>query len=97
MIIGNKIDQESSRQVSTQEGQELAEQHQASFCETSATTAEGVKSALEDLVRQIFEKPLLMIQVNAASVPVGDAVTIQSSSGNGDSNSAARRGKSCAC
>jgi hypothetical protein len=40
-LVGNKADKQWAREVSTEEGQQLADQYEAAFWETSARDAEG--------------------------------------------------------
>ncbi|KAF8976318.1 hypothetical protein BGZ46_008359 [Entomortierella lignicola] len=58
MIVGNKVDKES-REVSKQEGQELARKLQTLFVECSAKTRLGVQQAFDELVQQIIDTPSL--------------------------------------
>lgn len=44
MLIGNKCDLETKRQVSTEEGTKFAEDNGLTFLETSAKTAENVEA-----------------------------------------------------
>jgi GTPase KRas protein len=53
IVVGNKCDLESERQVSTQEGQELANHYNCKFIETSARTNVNVEEAFHDIVREI--------------------------------------------
>ncbi|KAJ1820659.1 Ras- protein Rab-18-B [Coemansia sp. S610] len=59
MVIGNKIDKESERQVPRKEGAEYARKHQTLFLECSAKTKIGVQQAVEELVNKIVETPSL--------------------------------------
>ncbi|KAG0372136.1 hypothetical protein BGX24_000680 [Mortierella sp. AD032] len=59
MIVGNKVDKESSREVSKQEGQEFARKLQTLFVECSAKTKLGVQQAFDELVQQIIDTPSL--------------------------------------
>ncbi|KAI1308739.1 hypothetical protein EDD11_004177 [Mortierella claussenii] len=59
MIVGNKVDKESSREVSKQEGQDLARKLQTLFVECSAKTKLGVQQAFDELVQQIIDTPSL--------------------------------------
>jgi len=43
MLIGNKMDLDSKRAVTTQEGEDFARKHGLSFLETSAKTADNVE------------------------------------------------------
>ena len=45
MLIGNKSDQDSRRQVSTEEGERFARENNLIFLETSAKTAANVEEA----------------------------------------------------
>ncbi|KAI8143901.1 small GTPase superfamily [Fennellomyces sp. T-0311] len=59
MIVGNKVDKESSRAVTTKEGAEMARKLQTLFIECSAKTNAGVQEAFEELVTKIIETPSL--------------------------------------
>ncbi|KAJ3449582.1 ras-like protein rasd [Anaeramoeba flamelloides] len=53
VLVGNKIDLESDRKVSTEEGKELAERFGCLLVESSAKTRVGVEDAFYGLVREI--------------------------------------------
>jgi GTPase KRas protein len=53
VLVGNKKDLNSERQVSEEEGKQLAEKFKIPFVETSAKTNENVSEAFFLLVRQI--------------------------------------------
>lgn len=53
IIVANKCDLENERQVSTQEGRELAKQFQCKFIESSAKQKINVDEAFYSLVREI--------------------------------------------
>jgi GTPase KRas protein len=55
VIIGNKCDLENERQVSFEEGQELARQINCQFIETSAKQRINVEDGFYQLVREIRE------------------------------------------
>ncbi|KIN94340.1 hypothetical protein M404DRAFT_1008404 [Pisolithus tinctorius Marx 270] len=55
MIVGNKLDQEDSRKVSTSDGESFAAQNGALFREASAKTSVNVTEIFEDLVKKILE------------------------------------------
>ncbi|KAH9895940.1 ras-domain-containing protein [Cubamyces lactineus] len=59
IIVGNKLDKEYSRQVSTAEGQAFATRMGALFVEASAKTAVGVQDAFRDVVDRIIDTPEL--------------------------------------
>ena len=52
-LVGNKIDLEESRQVSTEEGQKFAEEHGYIFQEVSAKTGDGFSDLF---YKNLFEK-----------------------------------------
>ena len=53
VVVGNKSDLESERQVSSQEGQDLARNFGSPFFETSAKTRVNVEESFYHLVREI--------------------------------------------
>ncbi|KXL46449.1 MAG: hypothetical protein FE78DRAFT_366266 [Acidomyces sp. 'richmondensis'] len=53
IVVGNKCDLESERQVSTEEGQALAAKFGCKFIETSAKSRINVDNAFYDIVREI--------------------------------------------
>lgn len=56
MLIGNKCDLESKRQVSREEGEAFAKANGLFFLETSAKTAANVEDAFVETARNIYEK-----------------------------------------
>lgn len=56
MLIGNKSDLESSRQVSAAEAAAFAQTHGLVFLETSAKTAHNVEQAFINSAKTIYEK-----------------------------------------
>ncbi|WCJ19236.1 hypothetical protein M5689_001533 [Euphorbia peplus] len=60
VLVGNKLDKESERAVSQEEGRALAEEHKCSFFECSAKTRENVVQCFRELMLKILEKPSLM-------------------------------------
>jgi GTPase SAR1 family protein len=56
MLIGNKCDLESSRQVSREEAEAFAKEHNLSFLETSAKSAENVEDAFLKTAEEIQKK-----------------------------------------
>ncbi|RKP06782.1 ras protein [Thamnocephalis sphaerospora] len=66
IVVGNKCDLEAERQVSTQEGREIAKQWRCRFIETSAKQKINVDEAFYFLVREIR-------QFTATSSPNGGA------------------------
>ncbi|RKP15400.1 P-loop containing nucleoside triphosphate hydrolase protein [Piptocephalis cylindrospora] len=89
MVVGNKVDKESDRVVSLEEGQSLAESRGALFCECSAKTRMGILTAMEQLVGKIIETPSLW--QNAKRSGRSTRLVDPRASGNGDV------GGSCSC
>ncbi|KAI8874493.1 ras-domain-containing protein, partial [Backusella circina FSU 941] len=56
MLIGNKCDLESNRQVSREEAEAFAKEHNLSFLETSAKSAENVEDAFLKTAEEIQKK-----------------------------------------
>lgn len=54
MLVGNKCDLESIRDVSTEEGKNLAETEGLFFMETSALDSTNVKKAFEIVIQEIY-------------------------------------------
>lgn len=72
MVVGNKIDLETERRVTTEEGLQLAQELSALFMESSAKTRIGIKSIFEELVRKIMNSPSSQVKKNEKqqNVPV---------------------------
>uniref|UniRef100_A0A8C3KBB9 RAB2A, member RAS oncogene family n=3 Tax=Charadriiformes TaxID=8906 RepID=A0A8C3KBB9_9CHAR len=56
MLIGNKSDLESRREVKKEEGEAFAREHGLIFMETSAKTASNVEEAFINTAKSIYEK-----------------------------------------
>lgn len=59
IVVGNKVDKEFSRVVSTEEGQAFADSRGCLFVECSAKKGEGVSGAFDELVNKIASTPSL--------------------------------------
>ena len=55
IIVGNKYDLSSEREVTYEEGKEYAQKHGYNFYETSAKTGENVKEAFNDIFEQLYK------------------------------------------
>ncbi|KAI9156394.1 hypothetical protein LWI28_005667 [Acer negundo] len=60
ILVGNKVDRESERAVTREEGMALARQHKFLFLECSARTRETVRLCFKDLIYKILEVPSLL-------------------------------------
>ncbi|KAI8148703.1 ras family-domain-containing protein [Fennellomyces sp. T-0311] len=56
MVIGNKSDLESKRQVSREEGEAFARENNLFFMEASAKSAENVEEAFQQTAQTIYKK-----------------------------------------
>lgn len=56
MVVGNKLDLEAQRTVSTEEGMIFARENGLGFKETSAKNGEGVNEVFQDLTRVICKR-----------------------------------------
>lgn len=56
LLVGNKIDMNEERKVTTDEGLELANKYSVAFIETSAKTAENVDNAFMTLITNAYKK-----------------------------------------
>eukprot|EP00828_Plagiopyla_frontata_P013700 TRINITY_DN181_c0_g1_i5.p4 TRINITY_DN181_c0_g1~~TRINITY_DN181_c0_g1_i5.p4 ORF type:complete len:109 (+),score=22.31 TRINITY_DN181_c0_g1_i5:398-724(+) len=54
VLVGNKSDLNSTREISYEQGQDLAEQNGLKFFESSAKTGENVKEIFHTLAEQIL-------------------------------------------
>ncbi|XP_021774568.1 ras-related protein RABC2a-like [Chenopodium quinoa] len=60
MLVGNKVDKDSERAVTREEGIALAQQLGSLFLECSAKTRENVEQCFEELALKIMEVPSLL-------------------------------------
>ncbi|KAI3706705.1 hypothetical protein L6452_24628 [Arctium lappa] len=60
MLVGNKVDKDSERFVSREEGAALAKELGCLFLECSARTQENVRQCFEELALKIMEVPSLL-------------------------------------
>ena len=56
ILIGNKSDLNDKRMIKKEVGEDFAENEGIKFYETSCKTGENVEKAINDLVKQIYEK-----------------------------------------
>ena len=84
-LVGSKMDKASThRSVEYEEGERLAEQHGAKFCEVSSKTRENVRKPFVEIVDDIVKHPQLLNSGNKRSGTISVNAT-------GDNGSA------CAC
>ena len=56
VLVGNKVDDETSRQVSTKEGEDFANEHGMAFFESSAKTGKNVEEIFETSAKEIAKR-----------------------------------------
>nr|DAD35681.1 TPA_asm: hypothetical protein HUJ06_006321 [Nelumbo nucifera] len=77
VLVGNKSDLGHNREVTEEEGQEVAEREGLCFMETSALENLKVEDAFLQMIMQIYEissKRLLEAKINEASMPAGKTI-----------------------
>ncbi|WWC66394.1 uncharacterized protein I206_100296 [Kwoniella pini CBS 10737] len=77
MMVGNKVDKEFSRQVTTDEGKAFAQRMGALFIECSAKTRLGVPEAFEELVRRILANPILYSKSSATAARKAEPIRLE--------------------
>ncbi|WVQ62033.1 uncharacterized protein L199_000167 [Kwoniella botswanensis] len=80
MIVGNKVDKEFSRQVTTDEGRAFAQRMGALFVECSAKTKLRVPEAFEELVRRILATPALWSKTSATPLRRSEPIKLEDDS-----------------
>ncbi|XP_031502359.1 ras-related protein RABC2a-like [Nymphaea colorata] len=60
MLVGNKVDMESERAVTREEGLALAQEHKCLFLECSAKNSINVEKCFEELALKILDMPSLL-------------------------------------
>ena len=83
ILVGNKSDLESSRAVSIEEGQEMADHYNVRFLETSAKASNNVEQAFTLMTREIKSrvtfmkpKPRNTVLSNEATTKLGKSNTV---------------------
>lgn len=61
ILVGNKIDMEDERKVTTEEGSEVGRYYKTMFMETSAKTGENVNEVFSMITESIMKKKNLMM------------------------------------
>ncbi|XP_075175692.1 LOW QUALITY PROTEIN: ras-related protein Rab-2B [Anomaloglossus baeobatrachus] len=100
ILIGNKSDLESRRDVSREEGEAFAREHGLIFMETSAKTAANVEEAFIGTAKEIYKKIQLgLFDVNneANGIKVGPQQSLTEPLGGARQNQAEGRGPSGCC
>ncbi|XP_065920405.1 ras-related protein Rab-13-like [Dysidea avara] len=81
MLIGNKIDNEQKRKVTTHQGQQLAKDYGLNFIETSALSSENISEAFTTLTESILihmqgkYKEMVRSQVSLNKLGLNDSST----------------------
>ena len=95
MVVGNKIDLEEERQVSREEGGQLAKELSALFMESSAKTKVGIKAIFEELVRKIVQNSIGKSQSEKQSQTQSQQQATISLNENDDENNESATNCSC--
>ncbi|PIN04742.1 GTPase Rab18, small G protein superfamily [Handroanthus impetiginosus] len=74
ILVGNKVDRDSEKAVTTEEGIALAREHDCLFLECSAKTQTNVKQCFTDLTLKMLEVPSLL---EKGSTPVRNQILKQ--------------------
>jgi GTPase KRas protein len=69
MLVGNQIDREAERQVSTKDGQALAAALQCAFMETSAKSGNNVEKAFVEVVERLIRQRSTQASEEVTSLP----------------------------
>jgi small GTP-binding protein len=78
MLVGNKSDLESARQVSTQEGKDFAMKHGLNFIETSAKMGTQIEAAFQKVIHEIYRsKPKLKSGGVTSPAPVKPGLKLE--------------------
>ncbi|KAK4766192.1 hypothetical protein SAY87_007834 [Trapa incisa] len=67
LLVGNKVDRESERAVTREEGMDLAAKYKCSFLECSARTMENVHQCFKELICKMVELPNLLEKGSVAT------------------------------
>lgn len=84
MLVGNKCDRVTEREVSTQEGQALAKQLGCEFVEASAKNCVNVEKAFYDVVRQLRRQRAIAPARNSKASQPADPVSRSSRTNGGE-------------
>eukprot|EP00897_Mesotaenium_endlicherianum_P005868 jgi/Mesen1/5309/ME000264S04336 len=79
MLVGNKADLKSQRQVSTQEAKDFSQKHKLAFIETSALESTNVEAAYTQVlaeIHRIVSKRALDAESSSGGASVGPGVNI---------------------
>jgi small GTP-binding protein len=101
LLVGNKSDLDSGREVSKEKAQEFCREHNMQHLETSAKSGDNVLKAFETLVSIVHDKAL----AQAKSGPAGGGIkglqstqpAIKLDAGGGDAAAAAQEANACGC
>ena len=82
ILIGNKCDMDEDREVSREEGAQLAAEYGIQFFETSAKNDINVEKGFITIAREVKDR----LMADGTKQPVGNKLTIESTPANKKSN-----------
>uniref|UniRef100_A0A7S3NB72 Uncharacterized protein n=1 Tax=Euplotes harpa TaxID=151035 RepID=A0A7S3NB72_9SPIT len=100
-IAGNKSDLAEQRTVSEEEGENLAQELNATFFETSAKSGENVKNLFDDLAKKLIGADTNEVDdiqkkgLKLKHVDVDDGVTGDPNAADGNANSGKKKKACC--
>lgn len=98
MLIGNKCDLDSRREVKKEEGEAFAREHGLIFMETSAKTAANVEEAFINTAKEIYEKiqeGVFDINNEANGIKIGPQLSPANNQGMGSGGQSASGSSGC--
>ncbi|GIL64998.1 hypothetical protein Vafri_18833 [Volvox africanus] len=81
MVVANKVDLSSQRQVSSEEGHDFSRRHGCLFVETSARANLAVGQAFEELLLKILDTPALLETTAVGGIKLGTVPAAQQGAG----------------
>ena len=94
ILVGNKIDLEENRTVSTEEGKNLANKLKMGFYEVSAKDGTGINNLFQKIVNEVYDKNNREFK-SMASIEIMDSKDEKRFSLGGNNNGESKKKKCC--